>query len=91
MLCLLERLPGFGNLKSEIANLKDRVEVISRQLRGWAQALQDSKITGQRYLTQKVRIAKRKSDEREEFLLKLRHIQEQNRGKPSSQTGDRGA
>jgi four helix bundle protein len=32
MLCLLERLPAFENLKSEISNLKSQVEGVSRQL-----------------------------------------------------------
>src|SRR5688572_10613868 len=36
MLCLLERLPAFTNLKSEISNLRSHVEGVSRQLRGWA-------------------------------------------------------
>src|SRR5438132_969102 len=36
MLCLFERLGAFGNLKSEISNLKSKAESISRQLRGWA-------------------------------------------------------
>src|SRR5579884_1944802 len=33
MLCLLETLPGFENLKSEISNLKSEAEGVSRQLR----------------------------------------------------------
>jgi four helix bundle protein len=49
MLCLLERLTAFTNLKSEISNLKSKAEGISRQLRGWADALQNSSIKGQRY------------------------------------------
>jgi four helix bundle protein len=54
MLCLLDRLPAFSDLKSEISNLRSLAEGISRQLRGWADSLQNSKITGQRYLTDKV-------------------------------------
>src|SRR5688572_27304270 len=41
MLCLLERVPGFENLKFEISNLKLRSEGISRQLRTWAEYLQN--------------------------------------------------
>src|SRR5260370_26104053 len=44
MLCLFERLGAFGNLKSEISNLKSKAEGISRQLRGWADSLQNSDI-----------------------------------------------
>src|SRR5713226_8690284 len=52
---VMERMPTFENLKSEISNLKSLAENISRQLRGWAEKLQDSPIRGQRYLTSKTR------------------------------------
>jgi four helix bundle protein len=55
MLCLMEGLPGFGNLKSEISNLKSISESCSRQLRAWADSLQNSEIKGQRYLSESVR------------------------------------
>jgi four helix bundle protein len=55
MLHLLERLPPFTRLKSEISNLRSVAESISRQLRGWADALQNSDIKGQRYLSEAVR------------------------------------
>ncbi len=77
MLCFLERLPGFADLKSEISNLKSLAESISRQLRGWADSLQDSQIKGQRYLTEKARRAQQATREREEFLARLRLIREQ--------------
>ena len=44
MLCLLERLLGFADLKSEISNLKSVCEGISRQLHGWANSLQNTEI-----------------------------------------------
>ncbi|HXZ11533.1 MAG TPA: four helix bundle protein [Candidatus Sulfotelmatobacter sp.] len=75
MLCLLERLPGFSNLKFEISNLKSNAEEISRQLRGWADFLQESPIKGQKYLTEKARTASRAKADREEFLKELRRIQ----------------
>src|SRR5438552_4660167 len=46
------RLP---NLKSQISNLISLAESCSRQLRGWADALQNSDIKGQRHLNQKTR------------------------------------
>ena len=52
MLCLIERFPAFADLKSEISDLKFRAESISRQLRAWAESLQNSKITGHRYLNE---------------------------------------
>ena len=51
MLHLLDRLPWFTHLKSEISDLKFQSEIISRQLRGWADSLQNSDIKGARYLT----------------------------------------
>jgi four helix bundle protein len=37
MLCVMDRMAVFSDLKSEIPNLKSLAEGISRQLRGWAQ------------------------------------------------------
>jgi four helix bundle protein len=78
MLCLLEALfealPEFQNLKSQISDLKSLSESIARQLRGWADSLQNSKITGQRYLTDKSRRAEQSRKSREEFLQELKHI-----------------
>lgn len=76
MLCLLERLPNFRGLKSEISNLKSSVESISRQLRAWADSLQNTSIRGQRYLTEKARKVDRARKDRDEFLQELRRVQE---------------
>lgn len=74
MLCLLEGIPAFVDLKSEISDLKAQAEQISRQLRAWADSLQNSPIPGQRYLNQKTRSAGRAKQEREEFLKELDEI-----------------
>jgi len=74
MYCLIERLPEFGDLRSEISDLKSRAESISRQLRGWADSLQNSEIRGTRYLTDKSRRAQAQRREREEFLKELEEI-----------------
>jgi hypothetical protein len=76
MLCLMERMPAFENLKSEISNLKSLGENISRQLRGWAEKLQDSSIRGQRYLTFKTRGIEQARRERETFLEELKARQQ---------------
>jgi four helix bundle protein len=76
MLCLLEALPGFADLKSEISNLKSEAEGISRQLRAWADSLQNSSVTGQRYLNEKSRRADQARAEREAFLKELQEIRE---------------
>jgi four helix bundle protein len=72
MLCLLERLPYFGHLKLEISDLKTVAESISRQLRAWADSLQNSPITGQRYLTEKGRRLAEEKTRADAFLAKLK-------------------
>jgi four helix bundle protein len=44
-----------ADLKSQISNLKSLAESCSRQLRAWADSLQNSEIKGQRFLTEKSR------------------------------------
>lgn len=72
MLCFLADRPGFSNFKSEISNLKSQPESISRQLRGWADSLQNSKIKGPKFLTEKEASAFKRRKEREENLKELR-------------------
>jgi len=72
MLCLMERMGGFADLKSEISDLKSLAEGTSRQLRAWAQSLQDSPIKGTRYLTIKDRKLQEARRERDSFLQELR-------------------
>ncbi|MDE3180222.1 MAG: four helix bundle protein [Acidobacteriota bacterium] len=74
MLCLLEGIPEFANLKSEISNLKLEAEAISRQLRAWADSLQNTNIKGQRYLDDKTRRHEKAAHERREFLKELEQL-----------------
>ncbi|MBV8380970.1 MAG: four helix bundle protein [Planctomycetaceae bacterium] len=81
MLCLMCELPGFHNFKFEISNLKLLAENISRQLRAWADSLQNSRIKGQRYLTDQDRQsahARRRAMDFEEHRRKI--IEEGRRG-----------
>jgi four helix bundle protein len=78
MLCLLDKLPDFAHLKSEISDLRSRAESISRQLRAWANSLQNSEIKGQRYLTDKVRQSAQADRQRDEFIEELRRAQNEN-------------
>ena len=50
MLCVTGRMDELQHIQPTIAPLKKTCESISRQLRGWAAALQDSDIQGQRHL-----------------------------------------
>jgi len=75
MLCLLERLPAFGDFKFEISNLKSLAEGVSRQLRGWADSLQNTSIKGTRYLTDKFRKIEEAKKGRDELLRELQRVQ----------------
>jgi four helix bundle protein len=55
MLCYFERRPALVDFKSQISNLKSLAESCSRQLRGWADSLQNSEIEGQRHLNDRSR------------------------------------
>ena len=72
MLLFLERIPAFNNLKSQISNLKSDAESISRQLRAWADSLQNSNIKGHRYLNDNSRALDKQNKERREFLEMLK-------------------
>ena len=50
MLCVVEMMDAAPDLKSQISDFKSLSEGISRQLRGWANSLQNSDIQGQRHL-----------------------------------------
>src|SRR5205823_9846836 len=50
-----ERRRRYADFKSEISNLKSVSESCSRQLRAWADSLQNSPIKGQRHLNQRER------------------------------------
>jgi four helix bundle protein len=76
MLRFINRAPGFEDRRSEIPDLILRAESISKQLRAWADSLQNTGIRGQRYLTNKAKIKTREAREREEFLEELRLIRE---------------
>jgi four helix bundle protein len=84
MLHLLDRLPSFKDLKFEISDLKSRSISVSRQLRGWADSLQNSDIRGQRYLNDRSRRMTKESQEREEFLDELRRVREGHKPRPDS-------
>jgi four helix bundle protein len=76
MLCLLERLDHFAHLRSEISDLKSLAESIARQLRAWADTLQNADIKGQRYLTDKVRQQTQWQRETAAFLEELQRVQQ---------------
>lgn len=74
MLCLIDGIPEFSSLKSEISDLKAQAESISRQLRAWADSLQNPEINVQRYLDEKTRKSENAARDRREFLKELEQI-----------------
>lgn len=75
MLCFFERSPALRDFKSEISNLKSLAESCSRQLRAWADSLQNSDIKGQRHLNDQSRDQWDKKKSREAGAQRLREIE----------------
>ncbi len=71
MLVFLGRRAGFGDLKSEISNLKLVAESCSRQLRAWAESLQNSEIKGQRHLNDRTKSSAEQKRRAEAFQKEL--------------------
>lgn len=59
------------DLRSQISDLKSTAESCSRQLRGWAEALQNSDIKGPRHLNERVRQQEESRRRAEAFEKKL--------------------
>ena len=75
MLILCERLPYFTDLKSQISDLKSQAESVSRQLRAWADSLQNSDNKGPRYLTARSGAGEEQHERASAFLEKLKQVQ----------------
>ena len=74
---VLDKLPAFGHLKSEIADLKSKSESISRQLSGWAASLQNTDIKGPRHLTQQSRQAYEQRKRSDAFMARIKQMNEE--------------
>jgi len=82
MLRVLEGWPAFSNYKSQISDLTDRCEKISKQLYGWIESLKESDIPGQRRFNEKEKLRYAGKKDREEFLAELRRLtDEREKGK----------
>jgi four helix bundle protein len=67
MLCLIDRLPCFRELRSETRPLKARAESCSKQLKGWAQSLQNSQFKGERHVNARTKRAQQAARPRRIF------------------------
>ncbi len=81
MLAYFERRPSLKNFKSQISDLKSLAESCSRQLRAWADSLQNSDIKGQRHLNNDSRKQWQKKSAREQgqrnwIETQKRHLRE---------------
>lgn len=74
ILCVMEMMPEFNNLKSDISNFKSKAESISRQLRGWANSLQNSDIKGQKHLTDHSKAAYKAGQNTKKFMDNIDQI-----------------
>ena len=74
MCCLVDRLPSFTGLNRETSAVKSKAESCSKQLKAWAEALQNSDYKGERYVTEKLKRSDQATREREEFLKELLEI-----------------
>jgi four helix bundle protein len=71
MLRFVERFPEAGHLKSQISDLKSLAESCSRQIRAWADDLQNSDIKGQRHLNDRSRQVYEEQHRAEAFQRRL--------------------
>lgn len=79
MLHFIDRFPDATHLKSEISDLKSLAESCSRQIRAWADSLQNSDIKGQRHLNDRSRQQYQAKQRAEAFRRKLDDIVSQAR------------
>ena len=82
--CLLERMKRFDHLRSEISNSKSIAESCSRQLRAWADHLQNTEIRGQRHLNDGSRAQFDSNRRRDAFVAKLQDIRAKHASHPES-------
>jgi len=78
MLIVGSRRPYLAKLKSEISDLILLAESCSRQLRAWADSLQNSDIAGPRHLNDKSRANYQKGKARESGATDFKKLMEQN-------------
>ena len=74
MLRFVDRSPDAGHLSSEISELTSLAESCSRQIRAWADHLQNSGIQGQRHLNDATRTRYQTGKNAEEFKREIARL-----------------
>ncbi|TAN37769.1 MAG: four helix bundle protein [Verrucomicrobia bacterium] len=74
---VLLRMEEFNNYKSQITDVFQTAESISRQLAGWLKQLKESDMPGQRRFTEKDRQRQEQQQRADDFMAKLRREQEE--------------
>ena len=74
ILHVLNRVPALSHLQSEICHLMSAAESISRQLRAWAGTLQNSDVTGTRYMNEKKRTQTEAQQKADACMAKLKAL-----------------
>jgi four helix bundle protein len=77
ILAVCQRIKAFAHLQASILALKSKAESISRQLRGWADSLQNTDIRGPRYLNKKSRAGYEQGKRADAFMEKLKKTTEE--------------
>jgi four helix bundle protein len=80
---LLDRLPGLAELKHNIRDIRTKAESCSRQLKAWAESIQNSDYKGERHVTKKSKLADQAARERAEFLKELLEIRNKHVASPN--------
>lgn len=83
MICLIERLPSVSESAADLRKIKSKAESCSRQLKAWAQSLQNSDFKGERHVNMKTKRAAQAAKERQEFLDDLAEIRAKAKGASS--------
>jgi len=74
MLRVLVGVALFSNLKSEISDLIPLCESISRQIRAWADSLQNTEIAGPRHLNEATRASFERRANAAAFIAEMKRL-----------------
>lgn len=88
---VIDRLPYFNHLKSQISDLKSLSTSVSRQLSAWALSLQESDIAGPRHLTEQSKQTYQQKQRAATYMEKLKRDQAEAMRKRQVERGGSGA